>query len=737
MKRFLLLGSLAILGLLAVLYAAGRGWLGETLHAGTPLAQPRVPGPASETEGAKRVLFGDFHVHTGFSADAYTLSLPLTGGSGSHTVADACDFARFCAGLDFWSVNDHAEGASPRRWRETVETVRQCDAVGRDASGASDLVSFLGWEWSHMGTTPENHYGHRNVVLRDLEDASIPTRPIGADSPAQYFQSAPALVRGVLPLITGEPAYLRYATALEETEATPRCADGVPVRELPSDCRELTATPAGLFAKLRDWGHAALVIPHGMTWGMYTPPGSNWEKQLSPEQHDPVLQRLVEVYSGHGNVEPYRDWRGVTVDADGVRRCPPPRDDYLPACWQAGEIIRRRCGDAGLAEETCEARAADARRHFVEGAAGLGHLAVPSASAEEWGDAGQCRDCFSPAFSYRPGSSAQALLGLSRSEGDAPPQRFRLGFIASSDNHTARPGTGYKELLRTRMSDARMARVKLPIGAPEFDPAPEARPADPGDVAPSEWIERERAGSFYFTGGLVAVHATRRHREAIWEALETRETYATSGPRILLWFDAIDANASGGRAPMGSHLTMDREPTFEVRAVGSHEQAPGCRAGTEERVGADRLARLCGGECFHPTDTRRPIVRIEVIRVRPQRTADEPLADLIEDPWRSFACDGDLEGCVVRFSDPEFVAGQRDTTYYVRAIEVASPAVNGGTLRCEPGDAGPCTQMQPCDPWAPESEDCLAPVEERAWSSPIFVDWRAPDAAPAEIARAP
>ena len=62
--------------------------------------------------------------------------------------------------------------------------------------------------------------------------------------------------------------------------------------------------------------------------------------------------------------------------------------------------------------------------------------------------------------------------------------------------------------------------------------------------------------------------------------------------------------------------------------------------------------------------------------------------------------------------------------YYVRAIEEPSHAVNGGLLRCKRGDANVCARLQPCDPWAPDSDNCLEMVEERAWSSPVFVDWR-------------
>ena len=55
--------------------------------------------------------------------------------------------------------------------------------------------------------------------------------------------------------------------------------------------------PAVLFKKLNDWGLDTLVIPHGTTWGFYTPLGYTWDKQLRADLDDANLQRLVEVYS--------------------------------------------------------------------------------------------------------------------------------------------------------------------------------------------------------------------------------------------------------------------------------------------------------------------------------------------------------------------------------------------------------------------------------------------------------
>ena len=137
--------------------------------------------------------------------------------------------------------------------------------------------------------------------------------------------------------------------------------------------------------------------------------------------------------------------------------------------------------------------------------------------------------------------------------------------------------------------------------------------------------ESERQASFFYTGGLMAVHSQGRDRRAIWDAIERREVYATSGERMLLWFDLLDA---GARIPMGSIVERGEAPTFEVRALGAFEQLDGCPQSAIDALGTDRLQQLSGGECYHPSNQRKPIERIEVVRIRPQ------VAPLIKKPLR-------------------------------------------------------------------------------------------------------
>jgi hypothetical protein len=747
----MLKGSLVALGALVVLalaglYMVGTGTFGSSGERGdvTPAARP--VGDVSRTITAvqaaasrigvvkpKQVLFGDLHVHTTFSFDAFMLSLPMAVGEGAHPPSDACDFARYCSQLDFWSINDHAEQISPAHWDQTIESIRQCNEVAGSPENP-DMVSFLGWEWTQVGMTPDDHYGHKNVVVRGTGDDEIPERPIAAGSVVRMArETIPGpLTLGALALVGGDPSYHDLAAYFAERRDMDLCDPETNVHDLPADCLEYADTPADLFRKLDEWNEVeSIVIPHGTTWGFYTPTASTWEKQLSGDMHDEDRQTLFEIYSGHGDSEAYRSWRAVELDAEGGATCPEPRRDYLPSCWRAGQIIRERCEAEGLPAEECEAREVEARAHAAA-ALSQGHLTVQGAEADDWLDSGQCKDCQEPAFNYRPGGAAQFVTALGNFEGGGEPRRFRFGFMASSDNHFARPGTGYKEVHRRGFTESN-ARGGGPIAdfiaPPDLPPIAQSVPFDlaSSDLAGFQLFEFERQTSFFMTGGLIAAHATGRDRDSIWQAFDRREVYGTSGPRMLLWFDLLNPPGSrGATVPMGGEVEMSDSPIFQVRAVGSFRQKPGCPSFSEDALGAERLEHVCRGECFNPSNERKPITRIEIVRIRPQTRPDEDPASLIDDPWQSFTCDGDTSGCVATFTDPEFVKGGRDAVYYARAFESEREGINSGGLRCEYDDQGRCIEVNACPGPDGEEDDCLAPDEPRAWSSPIFVDLAKP-----------
>lgn len=745
-KYLAIFAFILVAGALVLLWHAPQGRLEQP---GQVLPQARAPElvaarQARESADAAQlgveaggtVLFGDLHVHSTYSMDAFLWSLPIMHGRGLHPPADACDYARYCSQLDFWALTDHAEALTPRHWSDTQQMVRDCNAQTDPAQ--PDLVTFLGWEWTQVGQTPEDHYGHRNIVLRETAADKVPPRPITSGGlPLKHMRrrTLSPLEEAVAPFLYPAEArqQLRDQFAKQaELRAAPYCAEGLDTRDLPRDCVESAETPEALWEKFRQWGGEVLAIPHGTAWGFYTPPGSRYDKQLNAAQHDPQYQRLVEVFSGHGNSEEYRDWRAVEYTDAGVTVCPEPSADYLPCCHRAGELIRERCADPESAE--CGARVEQAERDYL--AAGVaGHLVVPGAEPEDWLACGQCTDCYLPALNYRPGNSVQAMLSLSdfaQREPDGDPERFHFGFIASSDNHAAQPGTGFKETGRHFQTEVfgpadAQTRERFSDVAKREGQQAESVPFDRRNTEFNlfQYAEAERLGSYFYTGGLVAVHAQDRSRDGIWEGMQQRHTYATSGERMLLWFDLL--NGPQGAVPMGGEAALTQVPRFRVRALGAFEQQPGCPQSSIDALGAERIASLCGGECDNPGDVRKPISRIEVVRIRPRVLPNERQAPLIEDPWKVIDCPATptAAGCTVEFEDPDYARHGRDTLYYVRALQPEEPTINGEQLRCEEGPEGECQAVDICygDARTALDDDCLAPAAGRAWSSPIYLDF--------------
>ena len=617
--------------------------------------------------------------------------------------------------------------------RPEKSSIRRCNELAGDPANP-DVVAYLGWEWTQVGTSPDDHYGHKNVVLSGLADEEIPARPIAAGGQVLEIRLNPpdAWARGLLALVAGEERMHSFAAYYAEREAQPICPAEVDAKDLPADCLEVAETPADLFRKLDEWGLTSVVIPHGTTWGFYTPPGSTWDKQLAGPMYAPERQTLLEVYSGHGDSEPYRDFRALRWDDDDEVYCPAPTDAYLPTCWRAGDIIEERCLDEGGSDSECQARAEETRQLAAE-AGGQAHLVVVGEEPADWLDAGQCRDCDQPAFNYRPGGSAQYLLALGGFDEDpGNPRRFRMGFMGSSDNHTARPGTGYKEKYRRGNTESNLRRTRSSSSLASFfaaepeAPSPEPRPFDvaSSELSGFQLVETERQASFFMTGGLIAVHASGRDRGSIWQALERREVYGTSGPRILLWFDLLNpAGSRGATLPMGGETEMVDAPIFRVRAVGSFEQNPGCPDDVASALPPDSPERLCKGECYHPSDVRRPISRIEIVRIRPQSRPAEDVSYLIDDPWQTFPCEDAGDGCAITLTDAEFPAQRRDTVYYARVYEAPAPAINAAGVGCDYDEDGNCVRANLCD----GGDDCLAEHEPRAWSSPIWVDFDRPE----------
>ncbi|MEI6894143.1 MAG: DUF3604 domain-containing protein [Colwellia sp.] len=699
------------------------------------VARQKVVRNALSLSQDKVILFGDTHVHSTYSLDAFQWSLPIMhGAEGAFPPADACDYARFVSQLDFYFLTDHAEGYTPRIWQDQVDSIRQCARM--TDSENPDVIPFIGFEWTQAGFTADTHYGHHNVLYKDFEDGKIPTRPIAAAGPATTtMRGDQGKISKLIYLI--DPINMNYYSALNdfnvELQATPNCLPDLSSKQQQAECFDTAATTEQLYKKLDEWQLDTMVIPHGTTWGFYTPPESSWKHMLTAKNFDAEKSGLIEVYSGHGASEKYVNWQYRNIDEQGNVTCPEESADYLPPCWQAGQIIKKRCQEKGGTD--CDRRAEVARLAYAKDASVRAWWLVPGTDENDWLDAGQARSLLTPAFNYRPKKSVQYGYALRNFDDEDNPLRYTWGMIGSTDTHSARAGHGFKQTNRHGSSDTyglASSVLKLILAKDKGDENA-SQIAELPDISEQlakvgySIMEIERLQSFFTTGGLAAVHAESRSRDGVWDAMKRKEVYATTGHRMLLWFDLINAQQDDKKVkmPMGSRVYMNISPTFEVKAVGSFKQLPGCPAVVFEKLPKARAEKLSLGECYYPSDERYPLDRIEIVRITPQNYADEAIDKLIENQWKVFDCKQQTT-CEISFTDTDFTQDKRDVLYYAKVFEQPIPTINGANLRTQFDENNKAISINVChgDYRTDEDDNCSAMVSQRAWSSPIFVDYQ-------------
>jgi hypothetical protein len=293
----------------------------------------------------------------------------------------------------------------------------------------------------------------------------------------------------------------------------------------------------------------------------------------------------------------------------------------------------------------------------------------------------------------RKGSFArQALLdGLSQEAGGAG-NPFKYGFIGDTDTHNA--AASHEEFNYTgKFAFENNAKERL-TGVP-------GQPA--GQI--------QQINEFS-SGGLAGVWAPQNTREAIWDAMQRKETFATSGPMIKLRFfggydfAAGDVNsvdfvkqAYARGVPMGGDLKpgAGKAPTFLVMAL----KDP--KSGNLDRVQIvkgwlDAAGRqhekiydvAWSGERKPGADGKLPAVG-NTVDLKTATTADTIGAAQLSAGW----------------TDPDFKPGER-AFYYARVLEIPTPRWN--TYDAVRQNMAPLTKVP-------------ATLQERAWSSPI---WYAP-----------
>lgn len=481
----------------------------------TPQPYPDEREPCIARSTLRNVYFGDLHVHTAFSFDAWVFDV-------RNTPEDAYRFARgeplsvppgvqvqLDRPLDFAAVTDHAEylgevslcttSGSPayesttcQRYREQNEDVVtelglrltedppsrfgdvcgdgrgvRCTDTARsvwariqeaaesayDRSAECSFTSFVAFEYTAV-TAASNL--HRNVIFRNRDVPDFPASYFELPKPKQLFE------------------YLER-----------RCL------EAGGSCD-------------------AVSIPHNANWSNGNlfvteyPGASSIEEERAQASLRGVVEPLIEIFQHKGDGECMNGLSGVLGDPDEL--C-----DF--------EKLRRQpvvdCGD-----ET-----------GFGGAGGVG--------------------CVSRLDFLR----GILLAGL-KEEQRIGVNPYRLGVIASTDTHNGTPGLVDEASYAGHWGNNEDA-VEKRLGR--------------GRITPG--------GVIFNGGGLTAVWAEENSRNAIFDALKRREVYGTSGPRIALRFfggdlpaglcsdPALVEKAYEAGVPMGGTLREGSAPRFVVSAL--------------------------------------------------------------------------------------------------------------------------------------------------------------------------
>ena len=204
-------------------------------------AEPPPPKPAVDYNPHRNLLWGDLHIHTSYSTDAYTMGVKATpddayiftrGGTIEHGLGYAIRIDR---PLDFAAVTDHSEFMGTARVDDTISlpfeerslrdrvlndsplsltwamTLTAGRIAGGNLSSGSPRVREIGVDsWKLMVETAEAHYEpgvfttllgyewtsmpdsqnlHRNVIYRDTNVPELPFSSLDSDNPEDLWDA--------------------------------------------------------------------------------------------------------------------------------------------------------------------------------------------------------------------------------------------------------------------------------------------------------------------------------------------------------------------------------------------------------------------------------------------------------------------------------------------------------------------------------------------------------------------
>ncbi len=617
----------------------------------------RAPSEEGRVDCARRnpsrdVFFGDLHVHTSLSFDAWVFDVRTT-------PADAYRFAQgqpidhplgtpeqvqLARPLDFAAVTDHSEylgevnlcttpgsdafdaatcadyrpgGASaifdfgtrltsrtPRRFSDVCgATGERCRTVARDEwariqeaaeaaydrSAACSFTSFIGYEWTAAINASNLH---RNVIFKT---ADVP------DTVTSYFD---------LPAVQTAPELVRSFH-----------------RVLSSTC-------------LNAEGCDVIAIPHNSNWSngnMFVveyPGATSIDDERSQANLRQTLEPLFEIYQHKGDAECSNGLSGILGEPDELCDFEKLRIEP-PDCGDRPDPLGGGSGGVG-----CVSRLDFLRGILLEGL------------------------------------KEEARLGVNP---------YRLGVVASTDTHNGTPGE--------------VSERAYPGHWGNNEDTVQAR-LGPNPVTPG--------GVLYSGGGLTAAWAEQNTRTSLFEAFRRREVYGTSGPRITVRFFGgwslpatlcQDPNlvelADRDGVPMGADLPPLPGPAFEPTFVVSALMD----AGTPQRAGVP-LERLQIVKGWLDADGQANIKVFDIAGREDTSTVDLATCE------RSSR--GEPQMCST-WTDPEFVRDQ-PAFYYARVLEDPSCRWSWWACLSLPEDERPTACTDPTVPKIIQERAWTSPI---------------------------
>lgn len=628
----------------------------------TPAVQPpfatETREPCSNRVAHKQPLFGDLHVHTAYSTDAYAFDtrvtpteayryarggavlLPPLNGDGMGTRV-----LRNEQPLDFMAVTDHAEymgegslclDPAQQAYSTLVCKVYRGDLKPPVSPVMQPLIRMLAFVI----------YGKErpaSVCAADgsacIERSESVWRDIQLAAELAYDRSSECRFTS---LVGYEYSLAEKSSNLHRNVIFANAT----VPPLPLSAKE-APQPSLLWQWLAQTcldsatGCDALAIPHNSNWSsgrMFFPeyPGA----ETPAEKRDAAvlrqrIERLAEVMQVKGDSECRRGLYGVVGSAD--EQCD---FEKLRAPDEVAEDCRDGVGEGGMMLKGCLSRFSYTRYGLTQGLAEHKKLGV---------------------------------------------NPFEYGLIASSDSHNATGGDVDEEQYdgaHGMDSDAAKRLIK------EYDV--------PGGIATGSPLR-------YNPGGIAGVWAEENSRQSVFAALKRRETFGSSGPRIVPRFfggwdlpddmcgEDLARQGYAHGVPMGEVLPPKPEssdaPAFVLSALkdprGNQLQRLQVVKGTMRDDGQMQetvydVAGYAGGEASVDTATCA-----------------------VAGPGRSSFC--------TRWVDPDFDP-ERAAVYYLRVLENPS---------CR-WSAWQCLRVEGERPAACGDPDIPQIIQERAWTSPIW-----------------